>query len=220
MWNAIVVRATRRGLAILLLAAVVEPAAPGSAQSATPDEVLGRFTAADAALASYSVPVHVDVYLRKVVGLHFGLNGMQYYKRPGRVALALRGTPARFGRLFSQLGTTLTWSEMYDLRVLESTVAGGRTVAHLEGAPKAGGDVKNLQVAVDSDPAAPVRATWACTDGTTIEMSLTSRTEGPYVLPDRSDVNLSVGRFPIHAVMVYGSYALNAAVPDAAFEAP
>lgn len=218
MSNAIVVRAARYRLALLLFASLaLETPAPSPAQTAPADAVLGRFIVADAELASYSVPVHVDVYLRKLAKLHFALSGMQYYKRPGQVALELHGAPARFGRLFGELGTPLTWPYTYELRQLDSTVVDGRAIAHLEGVPKSPDHVTRMRVDVASDAAAPLHATWWCSDGTTIEMSMRLRTDGAYLLPDRSEIDLTVGRLPIHAVLEEGVYTVNGALPDDAF---
>src|SRR5581483_7238936 len=101
-----------RALATVSLTALLgaAPTIPAPAMSAT--DVLARVTRGDAAIESYSVPVRIDVHVHRWISLHFHLDGMQYYKRPDRLALDIHAVPAKYRELFAQLGTPLTWSSI------------------------------------------------------------------------------------------------------------
>jgi hypothetical protein len=196
---------------------VVSVAATASAQPPSAGDLLSRFTARDAAIASYSVPVHVDVRLRKIFPLRFGFNGMQYYKRPGKLALELKRIPAQYAKLFAEIGTPLTWRETYDLRVTGSSVVNGQVVNHVEGTPKHPEQVARVALDVPEDTAVPLRGTWYCRDGTPIAMVIEDQGSGVYDLPKRAQVDISVSGFRIHANLDYGTYAVNTAVADSVF---
>ncbi len=106
-------------------------------------------TRRDAAIESYSVPVRIDVRLHKLISLRFHLNGTQYFKRPDRLALDMRGVPAQYRDLFAELGTPLTWSSLYDLRLVASTTQ--PVTYQIEGIPKHRGDVDRMVVDVGGD---------------------------------------------------------------------
>jgi hypothetical protein len=196
--------------------AAVDPA--GSfAPLPTAAQVLARFTARDALLDSYIVPVHVDVHLHKVVTFHFGLNGMAYYKRPDHVALELRAMPASYRRVFSEMGSPLTWGGTYDLRMRDVVPDDSRTTYHIEGTPRHPGEIDHMLLDVDTDVNAAMRGRWFCKDGTTISMRIEESAAGPYRLPKRTEADLATGGYRIHAVMDYGAYSFNAAVADSVF---
>ena len=180
-------------------------------------QVLARVTAGDALLDSFTVPVHIDVHLHKLITLHFGMNGTEYFKRPDRLTLDLREMPAQYRRLFGEIGTPLTWPATYDMRTVGSTVADGHTTYRIEGTPRHAGAIKSVVLAVDDDATLPVHGTWTCTDGTTIDMTFEEEASGPYQLLKRALADVSVSGYRIHAVLDYGPYTFNAAVADSVF---
>jgi hypothetical protein len=196
--------------------AAADPAA-SFAPRPTPAQVLARFTAPDAPLDSYVVPVHVDVHLHKLVTFHFGLNGMAYYKRPDHVALELRAMPASYRRVFSEMGSPLTWGGTYDLRVRDVLADDSRTTYRIEGTPRHPGEIDHMLLDVDSDVNAALRGRWFCKDGTMIAMTIEEAAAGPYKLPKRSEADLAAGGYRVHAVLDYGAYSFNAVVADSVF---
>jgi hypothetical protein len=194
----------------------VDPAA-SFAPRPTAAQVLWRFTARDALLDSYIVPVHVDVHLHKVITFHFGLNGMAYYKRPDHVALELRELPPASRRVFSEMGSPLTWDNTYDLRVRDVVTNDSRTTYQIEGTPRHPGEIDRMLLDVDSDANAALRGRWFCKDGTTIAMRIEESAAGPYQLPKRTEADLAAGGYRIHAVLNYGAYSFNAVVADSVF---
>jgi len=195
-----------------------DPAAFGGRPSVA--QVLARMSVPNALLDSYTVPVHVDVHLHRVITLHFGTNGTQYYKRPGHLALDLRSLPVAYRRLFGEIGTPLTWESTYDLRLADATVTDEHTIYRIEGAPRHASYVTHVVLEVDSDATVPVRGAWTCKDGTTVAMSFEEEPAGPYRLPKRAVADLAVGGYGVHAVVDYGPYAFNAVVADSVFAAP
>ena len=206
----------RRALAATTFVAAlgVAPTIPSSI-GPTATEVLARVTERDARLDSYSVPVHMDVRVHKLFTFHMGFNGMQYYKRPDRLALDMRQIPASARKLFADLGTPLTWPGAYDLKLVAS--GGDRGPYHLEGAPKHPSDVARMLVDVDGAANAPLHVQWTTRDGGTIDMHITEESAGGYQLPKHADADMVVGGYKIHAAIDYGPYVVNEAVADTVF---
>jgi hypothetical protein len=205
--------------ATMSLIAVLGAAPTIPAPPATATDVLARVTR-DAGIASYSVPVRIDVRLHKLISLHFHLNGMQYFKRPDRVALEMRAVPQQYRDLFAELGTPLTWPSLYDLRLVPSTAQ--PATYEIEGTPKHGGEVERMIVDVDGDvdgdASAPLHVRWFCRSGGTIDMHLTEQEgAGGYDLPQHAEADMSFGGYAVHASFQYGTYAVNEAVADAVF---
>ncbi|MDB5094500.1 MAG: hypothetical protein JWO85_2601 [Candidatus Eremiobacteraeota bacterium] len=183
----------------------------------TAAQVLARFTEHDALLDSYTVPVHVDVHLHKLITFHFGLNGTAYYKRPDRVALDLRSMPAAYRHVFAEIGSPLTWGSTYELRVRDVVTDENRTTYRIEGTPRRPGDVDRMLVDFDTDASAVLRGRWIFKDGTTIAMMIEESAAGPYQLPKRAEADLDAGGYRVHAVLDYGAYSFNAVVADSVF---
>lgn len=180
-------------------------------------DVLSRLTMRDAMLDSYTVPVHIDVRLRKLFSFHFGIDGMQYFKQPDHLALDVHAVPPNGRRLFSQIGAPMIWAATYDMRLASATNNGARTTYRLEGTPKHLGDIDRVILDVDSDVSRPLHAQWFCRDGTTITTTIDEQLVGPYWLPKRTEADLSVLGYRIHAVLEYGNYTMNAVVADSVF---
>jgi hypothetical protein len=183
----------------------------------TAAQVLARFTDRDALLDSYTVPVHVDVHLHKLITFHFGLNGTEYYKRPDRVALDLRSMPAAYRRVFAEIGSPLTWGGTYDLRVRDVVTDENHTTYRIEGTPRRPGEIDRMLVDVDTDAYAVLRGHWTFKDGTAIAMTIEEAAAGPYQLPKRAEADLDAGGYRVHAVLDYGAYSFNAVVADSVF---
>jgi hypothetical protein len=209
-------RSVGRALAATTLVAVlgVAPTIP-SATSPSATEILARVTGRDAALTSYSVPVRMDVRVHKLLTFRMGFDGMQYYKRPDRLALEGAKIPPQGRKLFAELGTPLTWPQQYDLRLVAAN--GERGPYHLEGTPKHPSDVAKMSVDIDGDPSAPLHAQWLMHDGSTVDMHITEEAAGGYSFPKHADVDLNVSGYKIHASIDYGPYAVNETVADSVF---
>jgi hypothetical protein len=186
---------------------------PATGPTAT--DVLARVTERDALLDSYTVPVHMDIRVHKLLTFHIGLNGTQYYKRPDRLALDIRQIPVPYRKLFADLGTPLTWPGAYDLKLVGAN--GERGPFRLEGVPRHPSDVARMVIDVDGPANAPLHAQWTMRDGGTIDMRITEESAGGYELPRHADADMAFGGFKIHASIDYGPYSVNEAVADTVF---
>jgi hypothetical protein len=211
-----------RGLAALALgtALCATAGAPGTAAAdsiPSAGRLLALVCTGDTGLDSYTVPVHIDVRVRKVFTFHLGLNGMEYFKRPNKLALEMPRIPDQSRKVFGELGTPLSWPAQYDMNVAGTTVADGRTTYHLRGVPKRAGNVDEMLVDLDGDPAAPMHVQWLMHDRSTIAMTLRSAFDGTHELPKHADLDLVAGGYKIHAAIDYGAYTVNEAVADSVF---
>lgn len=208
-------RAIRCGLAaVTALAGTLGVAPAPQATVASATEVLARYTGHDAAVQSYTVPVHIDVRVRKLLTFHFGLDGTESFKRPTYLSLDVNRVPAEGRKLFADLGTPLTWSQQYDLHLVSGSPEHGPY--RLEGVPKrSSSGVARMVVDVDGDPSVPLHAQWWTHDGSTIDMRITESSSGGYELPKHSEADLDISGTKIHASIDYGAYSVNDALAQA-----
>jgi hypothetical protein len=210
-------RTVGRALAVTPFIAIlgVAPMIP-SATSPSPTEILARVNGRDAGVSSYSVPIHVDVRVRKLLTFRMGFDGTQYFKRPDKISLDAPRIPAQGRKLFAELGTPLTWPQQYDLRLVSAN--GERGPYHLEGVPKQPSGIAKMQVDIDDDPSVPLHAQWLAHDGSTIDMRITQQTAGGYEFPRHAETDLNVSGYKIHASIDYGTYSVNEAIATSVFD--
>jgi hypothetical protein len=203
-----------RGLAALALgtALCATAGAPSSAARET-NPTAGRLLALD----SYAVPVHIDVRVHRLFTFHVGLNGMEYFKRPNKLALEMPKIPDQSRKVFGELGMPLSWPAQYDMSVAGTTETDGRTTYHLRGVPKHANDIDHMVVDLDADPAAPMHAQWFLRDGGTIAMTIRSAFDGTHELPKHADLDLATSGYKIHATIDYGAYVVNETLADSLF---
>lgn len=167
------------------------------------------------ALRSYSVPIHIDVAVHKLITFHFGLNGTVYYRRPGRLAATIHDVPEKYQRGFAELGTPRTWPETYDMQVVGKDVVNGQCVYHLRGTPLEQNDVDYLLA--DISDGAPIKATWYLHGGGTIKSTFEMTNIGDYSMPKQQQLDIDAQGNKVHAQITYGDYDLNGQVSDALF---
>ncbi|HTD35146.1 MAG TPA: hypothetical protein VK665_15885 [Candidatus Elarobacter sp.] len=201
------------GCALAAMTALAGTLGASPASPVTVAEVLARYTSRDASVQSYTVPVHIDVRVHKLLTFHFGLDGTQSFKRPAHLSLDVQRVPPEGRKLFAELGTPLTWSQQYDLRLVSGSTERG--AYRLEGVPKRPSGIARMVVDVDGDPSAPLHAQWWTHDGSTIDMRITEDGSGGYELPKHSEADLNISGTKIHASIDYGTYAVNEAIAEA-----
>ncbi|MGH7684517.1 MAG: hypothetical protein ACREMT_09240 [Vulcanimicrobiaceae bacterium] len=167
------------------------------------------------ALRSYSVPIHIDVAVHKLITFHVGLNGTVYYRRPGRLAASIHDLPEKYQRGFAELGTPRTWPETYDMQVIGKETTGGQCMYHLRGTPVQQNDIDYL--VADVADGAPIKATWYLKGGGTIKSTFDMTNIGDYSMPKQQHLDIDAGGSKVHADITYGDYDLNAEVSDAQF---
>lgn len=180
-------------------------------------EVVARMSASDTLLETYEVPVHVDARVHRLITLHFGRDGTVYYKRPDRLALAMRSVPAGFRKLFAEMGTAQTWPSTYEMSLIDAGTENGRDVYRLKGVPKQADDVDHVILDVSTENFTTLRARWLCKDGSTIDMTFENEPTGGYALAKRAEADMVLSGWKIHATLEYGPYVLNESVADSVF---
>ena len=172
--------------------------------------LFARFATYAAKLQSYTVPLHVDVTLRKIIRIRVSLNGSMHYERPDDLTLALGRVPQQQREFFAKLATPRTWPMNYDLEVTGTTVVDGHTHYAINGVPKDATDGVDHLVADVSDDDAPVlKVQWFLRAGGSITMQVATAAIGKYVLPTREQVDVNIPGHRLHADISYGTYVLN-----------
>lgn len=179
--------------------------------------LFAQFANEDPALRSYSAPLHVSVAIHKLITFHVGLDGMVYFRRPGKLAMTMQRVPEQYQKLFAKLGTPRTWPQNYDIQVTGTDeTSDGQKIYHVRGVPFNSCEIDHL--VADVGPAEmPVKATWFLRDGGTIVSTIESTTVGGYVVPKEQHADINAGGFKIHADMTYGDYDVNGQISDNVF---
>lgn len=193
------------------VSAIPLPTSPSAA------EVVARMSASDSLLETYSVPIHIDAKVHRLITLRFGRDGTVFYKRPDHLALSMRSVPDGFRKLFAELGTAQTWPSTYEMTIVDAVNENGREIYRLKGVPKQAGDVDHVLLDVSGEDFAATRARWQCKDGSTIDMTFQNESAGGYPLAKRAEADMVLSGWKIHATLEYGAYVLNESLADSVF---
>lgn len=178
--------------------------------------------AAREGLNSFTVPIHFDIKLHKVISLPVKLEGVRYFERPDKEALIMKTVPAvakPFQKIFAGLGTGETWPSQYDITVVSLDGPANATMYELRGVPKAGGNVDYVLLDVSQTTYEPLKARWFYKSGATILMDIQNgKAEDRYLLPKVEILDISFPSYKAHAVATYGDYAVNTPIPDSVWQ--
>jgi hypothetical protein len=183
----------------------------------TAAEVVARMSANTIVPESYAVPIHVDAKVHRLITLHFGRDGMVYYRRPDHLALAMTRVPSGFRKLFAEMGNAQTWASTYEMSFVNALDEGSGEIYRLKGVPKQDSDVDHLLIDLAAADLTPRHASWLCKDGSTIDMTFTNESLGGYALAKHAEAEMLLSGWKIHAVVDYGSYTLNETITDEVF---
>jgi len=202
----------------LLFAAIV---LLGVAPAVSVPELLGKMAEQQRGLASYEVPVRMDVHFHKIISIHQYLEGTRYFKRPDRAALIMKAPPAEakaFQHIYEGLGTPETWPDKYTITMLPETTYNTVRVYEMQGVPKKYGNVDHVVLDVAKDSYAPVRARWFYHNGATVEMLIyETRIEGKYLLPKTELIEINFPSYEAHGTVSYGDYKINEPIQEDVF---
>lgn len=209
-------------IAALFFLSIAPSAAP--AKSRPPlsgDQLLARATAAPH-LRSYVVPVSFAVHLYKPIGLRSKVEGTAYFVSPSRAALAITKASGIVGGFFKGAYkldmVPQAWPRTYHVVAVTPSVAGGTPVWLLRAAPRgAAGDLAQVVFTLTRPALQPIAALWQYTDASSIQLTYVNEKVGPYMLPGRATVAVDKPHYKLDADATYGSYSLNAPVPDTVF---
>ena len=185
------------------------------------DQILARAGSA-AGLSSYSVPVHFDVHMHRPLGMSTGVEGIVYFKAPARAALVITKMPSIIGKFFkgsySLDLSPQTWPAKYTVTSVSQPQADGAAVYALRAVPKADPSVDHVVFTVTQADYMPVSVVWSYRDGSSISVTMQCQRVSGNALPQTESIAVNMPQYGLDAKAQYGSYALNAPVPDSVFE--
>src|SRR5271167_4433960 len=111
---------------------IASPGLPVGQPSASPtaQDVVARLLAARRGLSSYSVPIHFNLVVWKVVRVSAQLDAVRYFQSPDKEILVMKSMPSiakQFRYIYSAAGTPETWLSRYDVTFAEGQLANSQT---------------------------------------------------------------------------------------------
>ncbi len=174
-------------------------------------EMLAR-AAADPGLASYSVPVHFDVHMRRPVGVRSGVDGVASFSEPAQASIAITHIPGPLGGFFKGSYTLdmvpQTWPGKYDVASVTETQANGSALYLLRAVPKNDPSVDHVVFGV-TDSYQPVSAQWYYKDGSSIELTISNQRVQGFVLPQSETISVNMPKYSFDATATYGQYSID-----------
>lgn len=192
------------------------------AEPANGDAILRRAAAANGSLQSFTVPVHFDVDVHKVISMKVGVDGTNYFKAPDQEALVVTKTPPLIGGAFKGSYDNLVtlpqvWPSHYRVTTVKMVQRNGQAVYELLGRPRVPEAVDHVVFDIARSGLQPVAASWYYHDGSTVQIGISNDRVGRYTLPREESIVVSMPQNHFEATAHYGQYALNAPVPESVF---
>jgi hypothetical protein len=187
----------------------------------TVSEVLSGMAKQTMGLETYDVPVTIHASVRaSIVSIPVTLTGMRYFAVPDKEALKLNSVPSIakvFSNLYASLGTPVTWPQTYNLQVVQPDHVAASPIYELRGTYKHASRVDHILLDVDATTYDPVEARWFYRNGATIVMTVQEESVGEFRLPAVENVDVHFPGYSGNATIDYGTYSVNATVPDSVF---
>jgi hypothetical protein len=173
-------------------------------------------------LHSYSVPVHFDVRMHRPISIKSGVEAVVYYKSPASAALNITKIPGPLGHFFkSSYAIDLapqTWPVKYNVLSVSTANSDSTPVYVLTAVAKHDPSLKQVVFKVTQQSNEPVSAAWSFTDGSSITLTIANQTVNGFTLPATETVSVNESAFALDASATYGTYGINASIPDAVFQ--
>ncbi|MBV8148758.1 MAG: hypothetical protein JO092_06685 [Candidatus Eremiobacteraeota bacterium] len=96
--------------------------------------------------------------------------------------------------------------------------ADGATAYLLQAVPKNDPSVDHVVFGVTAAGYQPVSAQWFYKDGSTIRLTLQNQQVQSFTLPQSETISVAMPKYNLDATATYGTYAINAEVPDSVFQ--
>jgi hypothetical protein len=197
----------------LVLLAATSPPLDGN-------QILARAGAAQG-LNTFSVPVHFDAHMRRPIGIRYGADAIVYFRAPARATLTITSIPGIIGKFFKGSYAIdwppQVWPAKYTVNAVSEGATGAAGTFVLVAVPKTDSTVDHVIFTIAQGDYAPLSADWFYKDGSIVRVAMECDTTPDYSLVKRESIGVSMPRFSLDANAVYGSYALNVALPDGAF---
>jgi hypothetical protein len=110
-----------------------------------------------------------------------------------------------------------TWPSKYVVNSVASGQAGGVAAYVLTAVPKADPSVDHTTFTVTQADYQPVSAVWSYKDGSSISFTIQNQHVKNYTLPQTETISVSMPKYALDANATYGTYSLDADVPDSVF---
>jgi hypothetical protein len=171
-------------------------------------------------LQSYAVPASFQVHMHRPIQAGGIVGGMIYYQSPADSALVITKAPPLIGAFFK--GTYIldlvpqAWASKYQVASVSQGRAGDIDTYLLHALPTPAGDIDRVIFTLAQKTLAPLGATWVYRNGSSIALSIPN-TSTPY-LPQTESIVVTMPQYTLDANCTFGSYALNAPVPNGTFK--
>jgi hypothetical protein len=221
-------RVIRRWIAALGVAAVVAsaPALAADRASMLMDgrAIVAKMVERNPNLQTFSARVHVDVRMLNFPWLSPKLDGSVYFKRGTGYEVVFDRTPfyaRNFRKIFADVGDPQAWLRRDEISVIGMPVVGGRQLLELRLVRKKHSATLAYALAfVDPSTYELVRMEWHYTNGGTIVMTQTYRSEGGFDLLAEQHAVIDIPHVRAVAEAQYGDYHANIALGDSIFGRP
>ncbi|MBV8489870.1 MAG: hypothetical protein JO199_05005, partial [Candidatus Eremiobacteraeota bacterium] len=175
------------------------------------DEILARAGTATG-LTSYSVPVHFDVHMHRPIGIKTVVDGIAYFKAPGKAAIAITHAPGPLGAFFKGSYTLDMVPQTWPIKYAVTSVSHDESGAYaLTASPKNDQAVDKAVFTVSSDYQ-PLGVHWFYKDGSSIVLTVQNQQVGGYTLPATETISVNLPKYGLDATAKYGDYSLGAPV--------
>lgn len=214
-------RSLKRGaIALIPLLACIGATAPAADSN---DRLFAR-AVAEPGLRAYSVPMNFAVHLIRPVRLRAKVGGTAYFRAPGDSALAISSGGGLAGRFFRGVYkidvVPQAWPANYHVTSRSTSSLNGRPVLVLHAQPRAASsDLAQVLFTLAASDRRPLTVQWQFRDGSSIGCTFVVGQVGKYSLPQAVTIAVDVPRYHLDADATYGTYALNAVIPDSVFSA-
>ncbi|HEY1977685.1 MAG TPA: hypothetical protein VGG89_14120 [Candidatus Baltobacteraceae bacterium] len=161
------------------------------------------------------------MHMHKPIGLKSGVDGVAYYKAPGKAAIAITHMPGPLGGFFKGSYTLdmvpQTWPAKYGVTSVTPSSTGGTQTYLLQAQPKSDPSVDHVVFGVTEADYQPVSAHWFYKDGSSIQLAIQNQQIQGYIVPQTETISIAMPQYNLDATATYGQYSIDTPVADSVF---
>lgn len=207
--------------AILVLASQGETLAQQPAETPDAQTVIRRVLQRNPSLETFQSRMHVRVHMLNFPWISVHLDGTSYFKRPNAYEVVFDRVPGYASSLkhvFADIADPVEWQRDWKVTCLGLRTVNGTPLLMLQ-MSKADGSarVREQDAFIDPVSYAVARMEWHYTNGGSIAMTQTYKTEGTYVLIASQHADIQIPHVRAVADATYDTYQTNVAVNDSVF---
>ncbi len=191
------------------------PASAATTPASDAHGVIAKMIGREPALTSYTSRVHVDVHMQSFPYLSPKLDGTSTYRRNGSYEVVFDRMPSyakSFSRLFNDVGDPAAWERDQNVTLDGTRSIDGHSFMVLDLTKKIHSTILTRTLAfVDPSNYELGRMEWDYTNGGTIVMQQTYRTEAGFTLLSSQHATIAIPHVRAIADATYGKYQTNGA---------